>query len=269
MVTGSPGLLVAATRWVPESVAVVHHERMRPSQRQAATEALRSCGDRLALVVVPEERSAEAVRRMLAHPEPPVRVVADPVAPNAPRSTGRAPIITLAGQLIAEQQIGTVITAFAEVSDRLTGWRLRIFGRGLHRAAVEGAVRKSRVFDRVEILPPSSDLAIEWARSSFSICTTRGPAPLVVSEAMAAGIPVIAHHYPGGAATQISHGVEGMLIDPRSTRALAGAIAGLGLDPQLRGRMAAAALTRAAAQLPPPRRRSGSRCSPRCCRGDP
>jgi glycosyltransferase involved in cell wall biosynthesis len=61
---------------------------------------------------------------------------------------------------------------------------------------------------------------------------------------MAAGVPVIASN-AGGPSEIISHGVDGLLVDPGDVRALSDAMLTLAGDVDLRRRLAAAATTRA------------------------
>ena len=66
------------------------------------------------------------------------------------------------------------------------------------------------------------------------------PFGLVVAEAMARGLPVIASHI-GGPAEIITTGVDGLLIEPGDEQALVSAILQLAEDPAMRGQLAQAA----------------------------
>lgn len=87
---------------------------------------------------------------------------------------------------------------------------------------------------------PSAELA-SW--SIFVLPTRRDPFPLVVLEAMAGGLPIIASAVDG-VPEQI--GDAGVLIEPGSPEALAGAIAALAGDPHRRSSLGAAARARVA-----------------------
>jgi glycosyltransferase involved in cell wall biosynthesis len=65
-------------------------------------------------------------------------------------------------------------------------------------------------------------------------------------EAAACGLPLITTDAPG-CREVISHGVEGLLVPTRDSRALAEAIDKLGQDPQLRHTLGVAARSRALA----------------------
>jgi glycosyltransferase involved in cell wall biosynthesis len=72
--------------------------------------------------------------------------------------------------------------------------------------------------------------------------------PLAVLEAMAAGCPVVAFRV-GGIPEAVEDGVQGYLVAPGDTRALAGHVAHLADDPDLRGRMGKAAEARVAEEF--------------------
>jgi glycosyltransferase involved in cell wall biosynthesis len=69
------------------------------------------------------------------------------------------------------------------------------------------------------------------------------PFGIVLLEAMAAGVPVVAVA-DGGPLDIVAPGVTGLLVDSGEARALAGAIGTLLDDPDLRGAMSAAAIRR-------------------------
>ncbi len=77
---------------------------------------------------------------------------------------------------------------------------------------------------------------------AFAFPTLEGdPFGIVVLEAAAAGLPLIAS--PRGGATEdlVTDGVNGLVVDPTDTVAMAAAIARLGADPELRRKLGQAA----------------------------
>jgi glycosyltransferase involved in cell wall biosynthesis len=68
---------------------------------------------------------------------------------------------------------------------------------------------------------------------------------LVILEAMAAGLPIIAS-YESGATTQVKDGVEGFIIRPREPRQIADAMIRLAQDRALNQRLGEAARQRGA-----------------------
>jgi phosphatidylinositol alpha-mannosyltransferase len=84
----------------------------------------------------------------------------------------------------------------------------------------------------------TADLFCSPARGSESF-------GLVLLEAMALGVPVVASDIPGYRCV-VSHGAEGLLTPPRDPAALADALEALIQDPARRGRMGAAGVRTAA-----------------------
>ncbi len=130
-----------------------------------------------------------------------------------------------------------VIDANPELHARLVGgeqypgdWQaLQAMHRSLrHRAAVE-------------LTGPRFDaaLAAEYAAADFLVLPSYFEAmPMVIVEAMAAGLPVVATRV-GGIPDMITDGEGGLLVEPRDVGALAGALERLANDPELRRRMGA------------------------------
>ena len=136
-----------------------------------------------------------------------------------------------AGRLGGEKQYPQLVSAFALVADRLPGWRLRIFGEGPARTEIMRTVRRLGLWDRVELPGPTSDLASEWARASISAMTSRSEGfPLVMQEAMAAGVPVVSYDSPTGPRAIIDHEVDGLLVTLGSEQELADALLRLATD---------------------------------------
>jgi glycosyltransferase involved in cell wall biosynthesis len=83
--------------------------------------------------------------------------------------------------------------------------------------------------------------------SAFVLASVEEGFARVISEAMAAGLPTIATH-ESGASTQVTDGVEGVLVPSRNPTALAEALIRVGNDPALNERMGNAAFRRGAQQ---------------------
>jgi glycosyltransferase involved in cell wall biosynthesis len=72
--------------------------------------------------------------------------------------------------------------------------------------------------------------------------------PVVLIEAMAAGVPVVASHL-SGIPELVEDGVTGLTVTPGDSTALADAIGRLAADPDLRSRLAEAGRARVAADF--------------------
>ena len=248
LVTVTPALLALAVECRPESVTLVHQEHRASSQRTSGLEPLLTYAPRADVVAVLVEEEAKWLREQLGDATPHLVVVPNAIPPGfRPRSLLDEPLIVAAGRLGGEKQFPQLVSAFGMVADRLPSWRLRIFGEGPARTEIMRTVRRLGLWDRVELPGPTTDLASEWARASISAMTSRSEGfPLVMQEAMAAGVPVVSYDSPTGPRAIIDHEVDGLLVELGSEPDLAEALLRVATDHQLRHRLGAAALRKAA-----------------------
>ena len=248
VVTVTPVLLALATQLVPVRTAVVHQEHRSSSQRTHGMDALLAFAPRADVLAMLTEPMAAWVADRLGPRAPEIVVMPNALPPGyRPRSMLDAPLIVAAGRLAGEKQYPQLISAFGQIAEQIPDWRLRIFGEGPARFELMGVTRKLGLWDRVELPGPTSDLASEWATASISALTSRAEGfPLVILEAMAAGVPVVSYDCPSGPREIIDDGVDGLLVAQSSEPALAAALLSLASDPQLRTRLGAAAIEKAA-----------------------
>ncbi len=177
---------------------------------------------------------------------PELQVIPNPLPSHA---QARSPLdqktFVTAGRLAPEKQFEHVVDAFWRIHEDLPGWTLRIFGDGPRADNLRAQVRKLGLEDRVELPGAVDDLAAEWARASVAVLASRGEGyPLVLQEAMSAGVPAISYDCPSGPREIITHDVDGLLVPPASKAALAAAMLRVATDDDLRARLGEAALTR-------------------------
>lgn len=252
LVTVTPGLLAAAEQLAVDSVALVHQEHRSSSDRVSGLEPLLTYGPRADTVALLTESTATWFAEQLGAASPPLVVLPNPLPQGfVPRSRLDQPVIVAAGRLMPEKQFVHLVRSFATIADRLPDWRLRIFGQGLTRNPLLAMVRKTGLYDRVELPGVSRDMPGEWAKASISALTSRAEGyPLVIQEAMAAGVPVVSYDCPSGPREIITHEVDGLLVTPGSEPALAAALWRLADDQDLRTRLGTAAARRAEAWDP-------------------
>ncbi len=249
LVTVTPGTLGYATQLAPARTAIVHQEHRSSSQRPNSRRLLLDHARRADVVAMLTEPMAQWLAVELGSDAPRIEVVPNALAPGyRPRSPLTEPVILCAGRLATEKQWTHLISAFGLIADRIPEWRVRIFGSGHARFDVMSMSRQLGLWDRVECPGPTSDLTSEWARASISALTSRPGEgfPLVIQEAMAAGVPVVAYDMPSGPRDQIEDGVDGLLVTQNSRDGLAAGLLRLATDPAERLRMGAAAVAKAA-----------------------
>ena len=249
LVTVTPAMLAYAVQLAPARTAVVHQEHRSSASRASSRDLLLDQARRADVVAMLTEPMAHWLREELGDTAPEVVVVPNALAPGfRPRSPLTEPVIVGVGRLATEKQWPTLLRAFGSVADRIPDWRVRIFGEGQARFEAMGTVRRLGLWDRVELPGPTSDMTAEWARAGMSALTSQPGEgfPLVIQEAMAAGVPVVAYDMPTGPRDQIDQDVDGLLVTQRSEAGLAAAILRLATDPAERLRMGAAARVKAA-----------------------
>lgn len=243
VVTVTPALLAAAAQLVPRTAVLVHQEHRSSSDRTSGLEPLLAFAPRADVVAMLTPSTADWLRDQLGEVCPEIVVMPNPLPLGfTPRSNLDQPLIVSAGRLVMEKQFGQLVQAFSEVADRLPDWRLRIHGDGPARAEIRRQVRKLGLYDRVELPGSTTDMAGEWAKAGIAALTSRAEGfPLVVQEAMAAGVPVASFDSPSGPREIIEHEVNGLLVAQGSTAGMASALLRLATDDDLRRRLGAGA----------------------------
>src|SRR3954451_24903256 len=92
-----------------------------------------------------------------------------------------------------------LMAAWVEVARRHPDWRLRICGRGPHRGRLLRMVAELGLEPVVQIAPPAGDIGTEFrAASIFALSSRFEGMPLVLLEAMSAGMGVVSFDCPTG-----------------------------------------------------------------------
>ncbi|MEU1149232.1 stealth conserved region 3 domain-containing protein [Streptomyces sp. NPDC005863] len=244
LVTTTPALLAAAVALVPARVVTVHQEH-RPTQRRGPSgEPLLLHAPRLDALVTLTGRTRDWIAESLGATAPELAVIPNAVPDGfRPRADGEGKVIVMAARLTGEKRVDHAVRAFAEVADAHPEWTLRIFGSGHRERHLRRLVDGFGLHDRVELLGPCQDMAAEWAKAGLSLMTAghNEAFPLVLLEALAAGVPVVAYDVLTGPAEIVRHRVDGLLVPPGEVGELAVAMDELMRDDALRRSFARAA----------------------------
>jgi GalNAc-alpha-(1->4)-GalNAc-alpha-(1->3)-diNAcBac-PP-undecaprenol alpha-1,4-N-acetyl-D-galactosaminyltransferase len=121
-------------------------------------------------------------------------------------------------------------------------WRLVILGEGPERPNLERLRDELKLGDRARLAGQVAD-TWPWLRQAgiFLMSSRSEGFPNALTEAMAAGLPVISTDCPSGPADIITPGVDGLLVPTEDPAALAEALARLIDSEDLRMRFAQAA----------------------------
>lgn len=167
------------------------------------------------------------------------------VLPDAAASVARAgdqQTVVAMGRLVDLKGFDLLIRAFAMVAGRHPSWKLTIHGEGPERQGLESLVSTSGLGNRVSLPGYTRDPAAVFAGADLFVLSSRTESsPLVLVEAMACGLPVIAFDCPSGPSEVITAGVDGILVPAEDVDSMARALDTLMSDATTRATLGVAA----------------------------
>jgi glycosyltransferase involved in cell wall biosynthesis len=238
-----PSINLAVARLARRSVYALGQEHQylqlwQPSMQQAVA---RSFG-RFDAVTGLTKADADSYRAIL----PDGVLVTD--LPNAVPTVGfersdlTSRVVMAVGRLAHQKGFDILIDAFRIVADRHPDWSLHIYGTGRSRRALAEQIRRLGLTGSVVLKGFSSELPRDLAGGSIFAMSSRFEGfSLALVEAMAVGLPPVAFACPQGPIEIIQDGVDGVLVPPEDTLALATGICSLIENPQRRAELGAAA----------------------------
>jgi glycosyltransferase involved in cell wall biosynthesis len=156
-----------------------------------------------------------------------------------------APVVIAAGRLTHQKGFELLISAFERVAPSHPEWELRIFGDGPRQDALERQIARGNA--RVKLMGRTSRMSSELARASiFALSSRFEGLPMVLIEALGAGLPAVSFDCPRGPGDVIEDGYNGVLVPPEDVTAMAAGLSRLMGDGELRRRMASGARQSAA-----------------------
>ena len=150
------------------------------------------------------------------------------------------------GNLAAKKDQGTMLRAFAVVRSMMRDARLVVIGTGPREQELRRLAHELGIGDSVRFLGMRDDVPeLLPGLDTFVLSSLHEGLSIALVEALAAGIPIVATRV-GGIPELVIHGQYGLLVPPADPGALAGAMAWLARDPEVRTRLAEAGPVRAA-----------------------
>lgn len=180
-----------------------------------------------------------------------IRVVPNAVTPVDPHllaTAQRGPVVLAVGRLAAVKRHGLLIEAWRRIVERFPEWELRIFGEGPLRETLETQVAEAGLEGSVRLMGHTSDIAQEYLAASILAHPAEFEGfPLAVTEALAAGLPVVGFDDCSGLNRLVADGLNGQLVPAaglgpeKRTQAFADALAALMADTEARRALSAGA----------------------------
>lgn len=151
------------------------------------------------------------------------------------RGNGRCSFV---GRLCPEKNPLRLLRLWKEISSRMPGWTLDIYGSGELEERMKDEIRRSSLSESVTMHGFAEDVSRIYAETDILLLTsiTEG-LPMVIIEAMRCGVPVVSTDCPSGPAEVIENGKTGMLVPLDDDFAYVDAVCSLMNDAGLRKRM--------------------------------
>ncbi len=155
--------------------------------------------------------------------------VAEPALPLALK--GRR-LVGVAARLQPEKGVRYLLEAAVSVGSEVPSAAFVIIGDGPDRSQLQNLAARLGIADQCYFLGFRPDARKVIRKLDVLVVPSLSEGtPLVVLEAMAAGVPIVASAV-GGIPEQVRHGQEALLVPPADAPALAGALSQLLLDPR-------------------------------------
>ena len=161
------------------------------------------------------------------------------------------PVIVSVGRLAKQKNFPLLFQAFQIVRQTVDA-RLIILGEGKERKALERLIHQLGIEDSVSLAGYSPNPWASMAKADlFVLASDEEPFGLVIVEAMACGLPVIATDAIGGGPKSIlDHGKYGILVPTNDSHALSKAMTEILTDAHLKNRLIKLARERCQAYSP-------------------
>ena len=138
----------------------------------------------------------------------PVTYYADGIN-NKEKERGR---IIAVGRLARQKRFDRLIEAFSLISDKYPEWYIDLYGEGEMRGTLKNLIKTKGLAGRINILNFVQDIYTEYMKSQFLVLSSDYEGfGLVITEAMACGVPVVSTDCPFGPSDIIDDGKTGLL----------------------------------------------------------
>jgi phosphatidylinositol alpha-mannosyltransferase len=231
-------------------VATFHSGLERSRLYDLSAPALRRAARAIAVRVAVSERAAEVARARLggSFEIVPNGVDVERFAGATPADLGPGRKVLFVGRLHARKGFPVAVGAFGRLAAGRDDLRLVVVGDGSDRSALDRL--ETGVRDRITMLGalPNEALPPVHAACDVMLAPNTGGESfgVVLVEAMASGLPVVATAIPGFDEV-VTDGVDGLLVPPRDAGAAATAVGRVLDDEELARRLSAAGRERARA----------------------
>jgi glycosyltransferase involved in cell wall biosynthesis len=179
---------------------------------------------------------------------PNMSVIPNALTPHpSPLTSHPSPLIShtvlAIGRYDYQKGFDTLLDIWHSLGDQKDGWTLDIIGDGPLRATLQQQVEQLGLQECVRLLPPTNHIHTAYQEASIFVMTSRYEGlPMVLLEAQAHGLPIVAFACQCGPRDVITDSMDGFLIENRDEERFAKCLLRLINGEKLRQEMGAKAI---------------------------
>ncbi|MFD0558293.1 glycosyltransferase family 4 protein [Stackebrandtia endophytica] len=243
-----PGLNVYLSQFAAGRAVLVGQEHMFHDYHSAALRRrMAQAYRRLDAFVTVTAADADKYRETMPHLADRIHFIPNTVPQcRVEPADGTSRTIIAAGRIEKVKRYDLLIRAFEEVVAGHPDWKLRIYGVGSEVENLRDLIGQLGLNNSVLLMGAHSPIDVEWVKGSIAAVTSEYESfGLTIIEAMSAGLPVVSTACRMGPLELIDDEVDGLLVTPGDTGAIASGLRKLIENPDLRHRMSQAAQAKA------------------------
>jgi glycosyltransferase involved in cell wall biosynthesis len=240
-----PGVnIMLADLRLPGWVTIGEEQMNLGSHGRDLRKAMARAYPRLDALAVLTEVDRTAYRALLGDSAPRLERLPNTVHRIADRKSDLdSKLILAAGRATPQKGFDLLIRAWAQVAPQHPDWHLRLYCHGQSRPLLIALRDELGLTDRMTIYYGAKKLPLRMRQSAIFALSSRFEGfPLILLEAMGAGMGVVAFDCPTGPSDVVEDHGNGLLVPPRDVDAFAAALTEMIEDDDLRERCAAAAV---------------------------
>lgn len=159
--------------------------------------------------------------------------------------------VIAAGRYAPQKGFDLLIESWNIVARKHPGWVLKIYGDGSLRTPMQQRIDELGIGESCRLEPTTPDIARKYSESSIFVLSSRFEGfGMVITEAMACGIPAVSFACPCGPRDIIRDRLDGLLVEPENIEQLAEKISYLITNDDIRREMGKQALQRSEQYTP-------------------